>query len=94
MPSVKERPKHKTKKFVTTKIPKVMESIAEDKPFIALERSKKSLDIEELIPSPIIDIEEKLEDDPLSTETEGDLESDEPDLDDESLNPFGDKWEI
>jgi len=66
----------------------------EDKPFVSKEAIKKTLDIDELVP-PIVDTDEKIDDEAIiAPDTDGDIESDEPDLDDESLNPFGDKWEM
>jgi hypothetical protein len=59
-------------------------------------KKAKSLEIDDLdhIASTTISIEEKLPEDPIATENEDtDLELEELELDDEELNPFGDKWE-
>lgn len=56
-------------------------------------KSKKSIDIEAVLePAPII--EEKVDDEIVTPTEDGDeLSTDELSLDDDELNPFGDKWE-
>lgn len=56
-------------------------------------KSKKAIDIEAVLePAPIV--EEKVDDEIVSPLEDADeLSSDELSLDDDELNPFGDKWE-
>ncbi len=93
MSRAKEQIKKSIKKAAPLKVAKKIEE-EEDKPFVSKEAIKKTLDIDELVP-PIVDTDEKIDDEAIiAPDTDGDIESDEPDLDDESLNPFGDKWEM
>lgn len=66
----------------------------EDVSSIIPTKSKIPLEIEDPdVAHPII-VEEKIEEDPLVKEENSDeLESEEATLDEEELNPFGDKWE-
>ncbi len=55
-------------------------------------KSKKPLELD--LPEPVIGTDEKPEVDPLIPEEETDeTTSEEVSLDDDELNPFGDKWE-
>jgi len=93
MSRAKEQTKKSIKKAAPSKMVKKDEE-EEDKPFVSKEAIKKTLDIDELVP-PIVDTDEKIDDEAIiAPDADGDAESDEPDLDDESLNPFGDKWEM
>ena len=68
----------------------------DETPDHAFPKKAKSLEIDDLdhIASTTINIEEKPTEDPTITENEdADLELEELELDDEELNPFGDKWE-
>ena len=39
-------------------------------------------------------LEEKVEEDPLAITSEDEESEEDPTLDEEELNPFGDKWEV
>ena len=53
---------------------------------------KKTSDLESIL-EPALILEEKTEEDPLAVVEETDESNEEVSLDDEELNPFGDKWE-
>jgi len=56
-------------------------------------KAKKEIDLEAAL-EPAVIVEEKIEDDIASTPEDGEDElGEEAVLDDEELNPFGDKWE-
>ena len=93
MPHVKERPKHIARRPVSAKIPvKKQESRTQDESvIIPKEEIKKTIEIEETLP--LLDTDEKLESDAPLVDSESEIESDELELDEEEINPFGDKWE-
>jgi hypothetical protein len=88
MPSIKgTKIKNKTEKV---KKEDVEESLEEGPELIP--KKIKSHDISDI--EPVAIIEEKIVDEPIiATEDEDDLASEEAGLDNDELNPFGDRWE-
>ncbi len=85
----------KKKEIIKTKTKEVEKEpeLSEESDEIEGPKAKKPIDLEAAL-EPAIVVDEKSEDEvPVVTDDSEDSSADEISLDDEELNPFGDKWE-
>jgi hypothetical protein len=90
MPSATKNVRIKTKKTIS-RTDTIHEEVGLETDSISA-KNKKLVEIYE--PEPIVvNLEEKIEEDPLIPETEEEDGAEEATIDSEELNPFGDRWE-